>query len=151
MCTRPRFPLLTTLLSRSPNQMRGAVPGKREGRCGRSTYLSGASIILSTSLGYWMCTLTSAPPQMHIVLELWGESGTELRRHKGFGRLVPQPTNHVRTLLLHLRRGLSYLRRGLGMSHTNVKLANILVIDKPGSLVCDIECKLADVGSVEEV
>jgi hypothetical protein len=32
-----------------------------------------------------------------------------------------------------------------------VKLANILIIDKFGGFVNDIECKLADVGSVEEV
>ena len=91
------------------------------------------------------------PLQMHIVLELWGESGKDYRRHKGFGRLVAQPTNHVRTLVLHLCRGLSYLHDGLGICHTDVKLDNILVIDKPGSLVGDIECKLADVGNAEEV
>jgi len=37
------------------------------------------------------------------------------------------------------------------MCHTDVKLDNILVIDKHASTVDDIECKLADVGSVEEV
>ena len=89
--------------------------------------------------------------QMHIVMELWGESGETYRCRKGFGRLEPQSTTHVRTLLLHLCSGLSYLHRGLGMCHTDVKLANILVIDKHGSTVNDIECKLADVGSVEEV
>jgi tRNA A-37 threonylcarbamoyl transferase component Bud32 len=89
--------------------------------------------------------------QMHIVMELWGESGKQFRCRKGFGRLEPQSTTHVRTLLLHLCSGLSYLHRGLGMCHTDVKLDNILVIDKHGSTVDDIECKLADVGSVEEV
>ena len=90
-------------------------------------------------------------PQMHIVLEFWGESGTDYRHHKGSGRFVAQPTNHVRTLLLHVRRGLGYLHRGLGMCHTDVKPANVLVIDKPVSLVGDIECKVVDVGNVEEV
>ena len=89
--------------------------------------------------------------KMHIVMELWGESGETYRRRKGFGRLEPQSTTQVRALLLHVCRGLSYLHRGLGMCHTDVKLANILVIDKHGSTVNDIECKLADVGSVEEV
>ena len=37
------------------------------------------------------------------------------------------------------------------MCHTDVKLANILVIDKVDCLEKGIECKLADVGSVEEV
>jgi serine/threonine protein kinase len=89
--------------------------------------------------------------QMHIVMELWGESGETYRRRKGFGRLEPQSTTQVRTLLLHVCRGLSYLHFGLGMCHTDVKLANILIIDKFGGFVNDIECKLADVGSVEEV
>ena len=65
--------------------------------------------------------------------------------------MVAQPTNDVCTLLLHVCRGLGYLHCGLGMCHTDVKLANILVIDKPGSLVGDIVCKVADVGNVEEV
>ena len=91
------------------------------------------------------------PRQMHIVMELWGESGEKSRLRKGFGRLDPQSTTHVRTLFLHLCSRLSYLHRGLGMCHTDVKLANILVIDKKGSTVNDIECKLADAGSVEEV
>ena len=89
--------------------------------------------------------------QMHIVMELWGESGEKYRLRKGFGRLEPQSTTQVRTLLLHVCRALLYLHRTLGMAHTDVKLPNILVIDKPGSTVNDIECKLADVGSVEEV
>ena len=89
--------------------------------------------------------------KMHIVMELWGEPGKQFRCRKGFGRLEPQPTTHVRTLLLHLCSGLSYLHRGLGMCHTDVKLDNILIIDKFGGFVNDIECKLADVGSVEEV
>ena len=95
--------------------------------------------------------LDRKPRQMHIVMELWGESGEKYRLRKGFGRLEPQSTTHVRTLLLHVCRGLSYLHRGLGLCHTDLKLANILVIDKHGSRVNDIECKLADVGSVEEV
>ena len=37
------------------------------------------------------------------------------------------------------------------MCHTDVKLANILVIDKHGSTVNDIKCKLVDVVSAEEV
>ena len=37
------------------------------------------------------------------------------------------------------------------MCHTDVKLANILIIDKVDCLEKGIECKLADVGSVEEV
>ena len=88
---------------------------------------------------------------MHIVMELWGESGEKYRLRKGFGRLDPQSTTHVRTLLLHVCRGLSYLHRRLGMCQADVKLANILVIHKHGNTVNDIECKLVDVGSVEEV
>ena len=95
--------------------------------------------------------LDNKKTQLHIVLELWGESGTDYRKHKGYGRLVAQPTNQVRTLCLHLCRALSYLHNRLGICHTDVKLDNVLVIDKPGSLVGDIACKLADVGSAEEV
>ena len=97
-----------------------------------------------------MCTLTKNP-QLHIVLELWGESGIDYREHKGYGRLDAQPTIHCRRLCEHLCRALSYLHTNLGYCHTDVKLDNILVIDKPGSLVDDIACKLADVGSAEEV
>ena len=89
--------------------------------------------------------------QLHIVLELWGESGEKYRHRKGFGRLDSQPTTHIRTLLEHLCRALSYLHNGLGLAHTDVKLQNILIVDKYGSLVNDIECKLADIGSAEEV
>jgi hypothetical protein len=89
--------------------------------------------------------------KMHIVLELWGESGDKYRSRKGFGRSQSQSTTHIRTLLQHLCCGLSYLHERLGMCHTDVKLANILIIDKFGGFVNDIECKLADVGSVEEV
>ena len=88
--------------------------------------------------------------KMHIVLELWGESGEKYRHRKGFGRLDSQPTTHIRTLLEHLCRALSYLHDGLGLAHTDVKLQNILIVDKYGSLVNDIECKLADIGSAEE-
>ena len=89
--------------------------------------------------------------KMHIVLELWAESGEIYRRRRGFGRSDSQSTTHIRTLLQHLCRALSYLHGGLGLAHTDVKLANILIIDKFGSFVNDIECKLADVGSAEEV
>ena len=89
--------------------------------------------------------------KMHIVMELWGESLESYRCRQGFDRVDPQSTTHIRTLLLHLCRALSYLHRGLGMCHTDVKLANILIIDKVDCLEKGIECKLADVGSVEEV
>ena len=88
---------------------------------------------------------------MHIVMELWGESLESYRRRQGFDRVDSQPTTHIRTLLLHVCRALSYLHRGLGMCHTDVKLANILIIDKVDRKETGIECKLADVGSVEEV
>ena len=89
--------------------------------------------------------------KMHIVMELWGESLESYRLRRGFDRVDPQSTTHIRTFLLHVCRALSYLHRGLGMCHTDVKLANILVIDKVDCLEKGIECKLADVGSVEEV
>ena len=89
--------------------------------------------------------------QMHIVMELWGESLASYRVRQGFDRVAPQSTTHIRTLILHVCRALSYLHRGLGMCHTDVKLDNILIIDKVDCLEKDIECKLADVGSVEEV
>lgn len=89
--------------------------------------------------------------KMHIVMELWGESLESYRRRQGFDRDDSQSTTHIRTLLLHVCRALSYLHRGLGMCHTDVKLANILIIDKVDCLEKGIECKLADVGSVEEV
>ena len=54
-------------------------------------------------------------------------------------------------LCLHLCIALSYMHERLGICHTDVKLDNILVIDKLGSLVGDIACKLADVGNAEEV
>ena len=88
---------------------------------------------------------------MHIVMELWGESLESYRCRQGFDRVAPQSTTHIRTVLLHVCRALSYLHRGLGMCHTDVKLDNILIIDKVGCLENGIECKLADVGSVEEV
>ena len=89
--------------------------------------------------------------RMHIVMELWGESLESYRLRQGFDRLASQPTTHIRTLLMHVCRALSYLHRGLGMCHTDVKLDNILIIDKVDCLEKGIECKLADVGSVEEV
>ena len=89
--------------------------------------------------------------KMHIVMELWGESLESYRCRQGFDRVAPQPTIHIRTMILHVCRALSYLHRGLGMCHTDVKLANILIIDKVDCLEKGIECKLADVGSVEEV
>ena len=95
--------------------------------------------------------LDKNPPQLHIVLELWGLSVTTYRIHKGYGRLAAQPTNHVRTLCRHLCTALSYMHERLGICHTDVKLDNILVVDAPGDLVNDIACKLADVGSAEEV
>ena len=88
---------------------------------------------------------------MHIVMELWGESLQSYRCRRGFDRVAPQSTTHIRTVLLHVCRALSYLHRGLGMCHTDVKLDNILIIDKVDCLEKGIECKLADVGSVEEV
>ena len=95
--------------------------------------------------------LDNNPRKMHIVMELWGESLESYRCRQGFDRVDPQSTTHIRTLLLHVCRALSYLHRGLGMCHTDVKLANILIIDKVDCLEKGIECKLADVGSVEEV
>ena len=95
--------------------------------------------------------LGNKPRKMHIVMELWGESLEAYRCRQGFDRVDPQSTTHIRTLLLHVCRALSYLHRGLGMCHTDVKLANILIIDKVDCLEKGIECKLADVGSVEEV
>ena len=89
--------------------------------------------------------------KMHIVMELWGESLESYRCRRGFDRVAPQSTTHIRTVILHVCRGLSYLHRGLGMCHTDVKLDNILIIDKADCLEKGIECKLADVGSVEEV
>ena len=88
---------------------------------------------------------------MHIVMELWGESLESYRRRQGFDRVDSQPTLHIRTVILHVCRALAYLHRGLGMCHTDVKLANILIIDKADRKEKGIECKLADVGSVEEV
>ena len=88
---------------------------------------------------------------MNIVLEFWGLSGTAYRTHKGYGRREAQPTNHVRTLCLHLCTALSYMHERLGICHTDVKLDNVLVVDLHGDLVDDISCKLADVGSAEEV
>ena len=84
-------------------------------------------------------------------MELWGESFQSYRCRRGFDRVAPQSTTHIRTVLLHVCRALSYLHRGLGMCHTDVKLDNILIIDKVDCLEKGIECKLADVGSVEEV
>ena len=89
--------------------------------------------------------------KMHIVMELWGESLESYRRRQGFDRVDSQPTPHIRTVLLHVCRALAYIHRGLGMCHTDVKLANILIIDKADRKENSIECKLADVGSVEEV
>ena len=84
-------------------------------------------------------------------MELWGESLESYRLRQGFDRLASQPTTHIRTLLMHVCRALSFLHRGLGMCHTAVKMANILIIDKVDCFENGIECKLADVGSVEEV
>ena len=95
--------------------------------------------------------LDKNPPQVHLVMELWGLSGDDYRISKGYGRGDAQPTNQVRRLLLHVCRALSFLHTGLGFAHTDVKLANILVTDTPGSLIGDIDCKLTDYGSVEEV
>ena len=95
--------------------------------------------------------LDKSPPHLHIVLEFWGLSGTAYRTHKGYGRREAQPTNHVRTLCLHLCTALSYMHERLGICHTDVKLDNVLVVDLHGDLVDDISCKLADVGSAEEV
>ena len=96
-------------------------------------------------------SLDRHPPQVHVVMELWGLSGDDYRESKGYGREDAQPANQVRRLLLHLCRALPFLHHGLGFAHTDVKLANILVIDTPESLIGDIDCKLADFGSVEEV
>ena len=60
--------------------------------------------------------LAKYPPQVHVVLELWGESGVGYRARKGYGRLDAQPANHVRMLVLHVCRALSFLHHRLGMS-----------------------------------
>ena len=88
---------------------------------------------------------------VHFVFELWGASVHAFRVFHGYCRNAAQPPHHVRMLLLHMLRALSVLHTDLAMAHTDVKLANILVKVMDESLSRDIECKLADFASVEEV
>ena len=83
--------------------------------------------------------------------KLWCNSVDNFRSLNGYGRNGPQPPHHVRTLLLHVLRALSFLHTEFTIAHTDVKQANILVKFMNVSVSRDIECKLGDLDSVEEV
>ena len=89
-------------------------------------------------------------PHLHVVFEMWGLSCADFRVQQGYGRHDAQPTGHVRQVLLHIGRALHHLHHSLGLVHTGVSLASIIVRAIPSSLSGRIACQLGGLTSLEE-
>jgi hypothetical protein len=86
----------------------------------------------------------------YVVFEVFGIPMDQFRTVHGYDREDAQPVGHIRKMCLHCCRALYYLHDTLGLIHTDVTLANIIVKVLPDSMAGAISCKLGGFTLLEE-